>query len=498
MPARSERQPNAAPAPAPGWVNRSGGSARPQEDDFRSHLATADVRGRRIWLYPRKPQGRYTRARRRLSALLLVVLFVGPFVTIDGNPLFMMNVVERRFSVLGQVFWPQDAAIFALGLLLFLTAIAVFTMAFGRLWCGWTCPQTVFMEMVFRPIEHWIEGDGPRQRAWDAGAWTASKIAKKLLKHAIFLGLSFLTGNIFLAYILGGKAWWELVTDDPRRHWTGLGFMGLFTLAFYGVFARFREQACTFICPYGRFQSVLLDEHSLVVAYDYRRGERRGRWRRHQTPAQRTAAGLGDCIDCRRCVEVCPTGVDIRNGTQMECVHCTACMDACDAVMDRIGRPRGLIRYASLNGIERGERLRVTPRMLLYSGILAALSVALGVILVTRSPVDVTVLRAPGSLFQSTPEGRISNLYQLKIINKTSEPMTVELRLEEPAGRLTVFGAPLQVQPAELLQTSVLLELEPMHLVSSRLPVRLGIYHQGRLLDTVGTTFLGPTGAASR
>ncbi len=498
MPARSERQPDVAPAAASGWAGQPGESARLRKDDFRSHLATADVRGRRIWLYPRKPQGRYTRARRRLSALLLAVLFVGPFVTIDGNPLFMMNVVERRFSILGQIFWPQDAAIFALGLLLFMTAIAVFTMAFGRLWCGWTCPQTVFMEMVFRPIEHWIEGDGPRQRAWNAAPWTLSKIAKKLLKHGIFLGLSFLISNVFLAYIIGGRAWWELVTDDPRKHWTGLGFMGLFTLAFYGVFARFREQACTFICPYGRFQSVLLDEHSLVVAYDYRRGERRGRWRRHQTPAQRTAAGLGDCIDCRRCVEVCPTGVDIRNGTQMECVHCTACMDACDAVMDRIGRPRGLIRYASLNGIERGERLRVTPRMLLYSGILTALSVALGVILVTRSPVDVTVLRAPGSLPQSTPEGHISNLYQLKIINKTSEPMTVELRLEEPAGRLTVFGAPLLVQPAELLQTSVLLELKPEHLVSSRLPVRLGIYHQGRLLDTVGTTFLGPTGATSR
>lgn len=465
---------------------------RPSALDFRSHLATADVRGRRIWLYPRKPQGRYTRARRWVSALLLLVLALGPFVTIDGHPLLMLNVVERRFSILGRVFWPQDAAVFALGLLLFFTAIAVFTMAFGRLWCGWACPQTVFMEMVFRPIEYWIEGDAPEQRALNAAPWTLRKVAKKAAKHGIFLFVSFLIGNLFLAYILGGGAWWALVTDDPRRHLTGLSFMVLFTLVFYGVFARFREQACTFICPYGRFQSVLLDEHSIVVAYDYKRGERRGRWRRDQTPAQRAAEGLGDCIDCGRCVEVCPTGVDIRNGTQMECVHCTACMDACDAVMDRIGRPRGLIRYASLNGIERGERLRLTPRMLLYSAVLVGLLCALGGILATRSPVDVTLLRAPGSLFQRTPEGRISNLYQLKIVNKTSAPMPVELRLEEPAGRLTVFGSPLQVPAADLLETSVLVELEPDQIVASPLSIKVGVYQPGRRLSTIRTAFLGP------
>jgi cytochrome c oxidase accessory protein FixG len=261
--------------------------------DFRDHLATADERGRRIWLYPRKPRGRYTRARRVVSVFLLAFLFAGPFITIGGDPLLMLNVVERRFSVLGQVLWPQDAAILALGLLLFFNAIAVFTAAFGRLWCGWTCPQTVFMEMVFRPIEYCIEGDGPEQRALNAAPWTVRKVLKKVAKHAVFLVLSFVIGNTFLAYILGGRAWWELVTDDPCRHLTGLGFMVLFTLVFYGVFARFREQACTFICPCGRFQSVLLDEHSIVVAYDYKRGERLGRWRRDQTPAERRAAGLG-------------------------------------------------------------------------------------------------------------------------------------------------------------------------------------------------------------
>jgi len=304
--------------------------AKPDWSDFRDHLSTADQEGRRQWLYPKRPRGRYYRARSWLSYLLLAVMFAGPFIKINGNPLLMINVVERKFSVLGAIFWPQDNLVFALGLLLFLMGIAVFTAAFGRLWCGWTCPQTVLMEMVFRKIEYWIEGDAGRQRALDRASWSGEKLLKKGAKHAIFLALSFVIGNTLLAYIIGVDALWVLVTDDPRRHLAGLGFMVLFTLVFYGIFARFREQACTFICPYGRLQSTLLDENTIVVAYDYRRGERRERWRRREGAEVRRARQVGDCIDCHNCVTICPTGIDIRNGTQMECVNCTACIDACD------------------------------------------------------------------------------------------------------------------------------------------------------------------------
>lgn len=459
--------------------------------DFRDRLSTADQEGRRMWLYPKKPKGRFTDARRWLSYVLIAVMFGGPFIHINGNPLLMMNVVERKFSILGQMFWPQDGAILALGLLLFFVGIAVFTAAFGRLWCGWTCPQTVMMEMVFRPIEYAIEGDSHEQRALAKAPWSVSKLGKKLLKHGLFFAISFVIGNTLLAYIIGLDALKTIVTDDPRNHLTGLGFMLLFTLVFYAIFARFREQACTFICPYGRLQSVLLDDNSIVVAYDHKRGEKRGKLRRQESVAERQAAGQGDCIDCQQCVVVCPTGIDIRNGTQMECVHCTACMDACDAVMDKVGRPRGLIRYASLNGIERGERLRVTPRIVIYSIVLLALTSGLAALLLTRSDVDATLLRSPGALFQQSADGQFSNLYQLKLVNKSTRDVEVELRLESPEGKLTVFGE-ARVPAQQLHQTSVLIELPPAALKSRTTHVRVGVYRDGRRVNLIKTSFIGP------
>lgn len=466
--------------------------------DFRDHLGTADQEGRRLWIYAKSPKGRFTDARRWLSYLLIAVMFAGPFIHIRGNPLLLMNLVERKFSILGQVFWPQDGAILAFGLLLFLTGIAVFTAAFGRLWCGWTCPQTVMMEMVFRRIEYALEGDAHAQRALAKAPWTARKLAKKLTKHGLFLALSFVIGNTLLAYLIGSDQLFRIITDDPRQHLEGLGFMALFTLVFYAIFARFREQACTFICPYGRLQSVLLDENSIVVAYDHKRGEKRGKLRRSQTHAQRQAAGQGDCIECRQCVVVCPTGIDIRDGTQMECVHCTACIDACDSVMDKVGRPRGLIRYASLNGIERAEKLRVTPRLVTYCAILLALGCGLAALLLTRSDVDVTLLRMPGALFQQAAEGRISNLYQLKLVNKTTHDLPVELRLEQPAdGRLTVFG-PTRVAAQQLLQSSVLVELAPAQFPAGTAEVVVGAYVEGRRLSRFKTGFIGPRDGTAR
>ncbi len=459
--------------------------------DYRDHLATADKEGRRLWIYARQPQGRYYTARKWVSYLLLALLFAAPFIRIQGNPLLLVNVVERKFSVLGQVFWPQDGFVLALSLLLFLTGIAVFTAAFGRLWCGWTCPQTVLMEMVFRRLEYWIEGDAAAQRALAAAPWDARKWGKKLLKHGVFFGLSFLIGNTLLAYIIGSDALLAIITDHPLNHRVGLTFMLLFTLVFYLIFARFREQACTFICPYGRFQSTLMDENTIVVAYDHRRGERREHLRRGESPEARRARGAGDCIDCRQCVAVCPTGIDIRNGLQMECVHCTACMDACDAIMDKVGRPRGLIRYASLNGIEKGERLRVTPRIVAYSVILLLLGGLLTTVLLTRSEVDASLLRAPGALFHLTPEGRVNNLYLLKLVNKTHRDLPVELRLEEPPGRLVVAGAPLMIPAGQLRQTSVMVELDP-EVARGRREVVVAVYSQERRLDRLRTGFIGP------
>jgi cytochrome c oxidase accessory protein FixG len=463
-------------------------------DDFRDHLATADQEGHRVWLYPRKPHGRFTRYRSWLSYLLIGVMFAGPFVRINGNPLLMINVVERKFSVLGVIFWPQDNLIFALGFLLFLTGIAVFTAAFGRLWCGWTCPQTVMMEMVFRKIEYFIEGDSHQQKALDAAPWTGRKLAKKAAKHLIFLGLSFVIGNTLLAYIIGSQELIKIITDPLGSHLVGLAFMILFTLVFYAIFARFREQACTFICPYGRLQSTLLDENSIVVAYDYKRGEQRGKLRRSESVDDRVARGGGDCVDCHQCVAVCPTGIDIRNGTQMECVNCTACIDACDAVMDKVKRPRGLIRFASLNGIEKGERLRLTPRIIGYCAILGVLGVGLIALLLTRSDVDATLLRAQGGLFQQMPNGRISNLYTLKLTNKTQREMLVALRVASPEeGTVTVLGSKdLSVPGEQQFETSVLLEMPPEALEGRTTPVIVEVYSDGKRIDRIKTSFVGP------
>ncbi len=405
------------------------------------------------------------------------------------NRLLLFDIINRKFIIFGLVFWPQDFHLFVLATISMVVFIVLFTVSLGRLWCGWACPQTIFMEMVFRKIEFWIEGDARKQIALKKAPWTGQKIFKKTLKHFIFYGISFLIGNTFLAYIIGADALFKIMTDPPAEHLAGLLAMIIFSTVFYGVFAFFREQVCTMVCPYGRLQGVLLDPNSIVVAYDFKRGEPRGRFKKQQKRTEN-----GDCVDCHQCVEVCPTGIDIRNGTQLECINCTACIDACNTVMSKLNWPSGLIRYASFNGIDQGTKLRITPRIVGYSTILLILIFVTGFFLLSRTDVETTILRTPGLMYQETENGKISNLYNLKIINKTHESKSIELRLKSPKGEIKIVGGPLLVPDSGMFESAFFVEIPTNNIKFSPIPLYIEIFSGNELLDEVRSSFIGPIG----
>ena len=468
--------------------------------DFRDTLPTADASGGRRWLYPRETTGRFTRWRTVVAVVLLIVLFAGPFVWIDGHPLFLFNVLERRFIFFGVPFWPQDFYLVAFGLIAFIVFVALFTVVYGRVWCGWACPQTIFMEMVFRKIEGWIEGDYNARKRLDASPWTTEKVVKKGLKHGVFFLISFAISNTFLAYIIGRDQWLTLITDDPAQHLAGLSAIVVFTGVFYLVFAWLREIVCTTICPYGRLQGVLLDKNSLIVAYDYIRGEPRGKKHRaegdgpgiYTDPISPGPKPKGDCIDCKLCVQVCPMGIDIRNGTQLECINCTLCIDVCDSVMDKIELPQGLIRMDSQANIEQGKPFRFTARILAYSGVLLILLGIIGFLLVSRPVVDVTVLRAPGQLFQLETGGRVSNLYLVEVVNKTYRTLPVQFRLSRTDAKLR-FVQPLSSVPAgELTKGMFFIDLPEKTIRQNSTPLHIDVLAGSEVVDQIETTFLGP------
>lgn len=461
-----------------------------QDESFRDSLSTVDKQGKRVWIFPKRPFGRFTNYRSYLSYVLLVFLFAGPWIRIDGEPLLLINVLERKFVLFGRVFWPQDFYLFGLAMITGVVFIILFTVVYGRIFCGWICPQTIFMEHVFRKIEYWIEGDWKHQKRLADAPWTAEKIRKRLLKHIIFFLIAFAISNTFLAYIIGSEQLLAIQFANPLNHLAGLGALLAFTIAFYFVFARLREQVCTSICPYGRLQGVMLDKSSIVVAYDYVRGENRGKWRNKE---DRSQANKGDCIDCHQCVDVCPTGIDIRNGTQLECINCTACMDACDHIMDSVDLKRGLIRYASENGIKsRDMRFKWTVRNIAYTAVLAVLLGVMGVLLISRTDVSTTILRTPGLIYQKQEDGRISNLYNFKVINKTNREMTFEFRLLNAQGEVRFVGSNQQIKKQGLAQGSMFVIFDKSELDNKKKPIKIGVFSEGKQIATTKTTFISP------
>jgi len=386
-------------------------------ENFRDTIGTVTAEGKRAWIYPKKPSGRYFNYRTYVSYGLLLFLFLAPFVKVNGHQFLMFNVLERRFIIFGFPFWPQDFHLFVISMISGVIFVALFTVAFGRIFCGWMCPQTIFMEMVFRRIEYWIDGDRGAQIRLKKAPWNATKIRKRLLKWMLFFLISFAIANVFLAYIIGSDRLVRYVIDGPLKHLSTLIPLFIFTAVFYFVFAWFREQVCIIACPYGRLQGVLLDNRSIVVAYDHKRGEGSNGRKKFKKNEDRTALGHGDCIDCFQCVHVCPTGIDIRNGTQLECVNCTACIDECDTIMEKIAKPKGLIRYASEEHINTHSKFKFTARMKGYSAVLFILTGIFIGMLFLRNDLEANILRLPGQLYERKAENIISNVYTFKLVN---------------------------------------------------------------------------------
>jgi cytochrome c oxidase accessory protein FixG len=455
------------------------------DQDFRDSVGTISKEGKRNYLFPQKPFGKLYNLRSYFSYFYLILFFTLPFIKIEGEPMFLFNVLERKFIFFGQVFWPQDFFIFAIGLLTFLVFVILFTVAFGRLFCGWACPQTIFMEMVFRKIEYWIEGDANQQRKLKAMPWNAEKVRKRLTKMISFFLVSFLIANFFLGYIIGIDRVGLMIKEGAFVHFGVFNSLVIFTLIFFFVYYWFREQVCLIVCPYGRLQGVLLDRNSILVAYDYVRGEPRGKL---SDPAE----NKGDCINCSACVRVCPTGIDIRNGTQLECVNCTACIDACDEIMDHISKPKGLIRYASENNIAKKEKTTYTWRLKLYTGVLLLLLSFLAVLLITRDDVSARVLRTPGQMYQKLLDNKISNLYNIKLANKTRRLIHLDLKLENVTGEIKLIN-PVDVPKESYYQTSFFVILKKEMIRKRKTELKIGLYNKGARVETVSAIFIAPS-----
>jgi cytochrome c oxidase accessory protein FixG len=459
------------------------------KESFRDRIATVDEKGKRKWVFAQKPKGRFYNIRSWVSWGFFALFFTLPFIKMNGRPLFLFNIPEAKFIIFGKIFWSQDFFIFGLTMVTFIVFIVLFTAAFGRLFCGWVCPQTIFMEMLFRKVEYVIEGDAAQQKILKAAPWTGTKIRKKLTKHIAFYLLAFIIANFFLAYIIGVDELKKIISEPLGEHIGGFLTILVFSGIFYGVYAFFREQACTVVCPYGRLQSVLLDRNSMIVAYDHKRGEPRGKYKK----APIAELNTGDCIDCFQCVKVCPTGIDIRNGTQMECVGCTACIDACDKMMDAVDKPKGLVRYASENGIAEGKKLRYTGRMKLYTVLLLILAGILTILLVTRKDIGGTIVRAKGQLYQERGTDSLSNLYTIKVVNKTMNDIPLTLRLEDAPGRIIeAEGKEILVRKEEQGKGTFFIVLPRNYISKRKTKVTVALYQGDKKITTISTNFMGP------
>ena len=466
----------------------------PKNEQFRDSIGTINKDGKRSWVYPKKPSGRFFKYRSYVSYFLLVFLLSAPFIKINGNQFLLFNVLDRKFNIFGFPFWPQDFHLLVVSMIIGVFFVILFTVVFGRIFCGWICPQTIFLEMVFRKIEYWIDGDRGKQIRLSKQPWNAEKIKKRVLKWIVFFIISFIIANVFLAYLIGGDVLIDYITGPPFDNVNTLISLLIFTGVFYFIFAWFREQVCIIACPYGRLQGVLLDNKTINVAYDFVRGEKEEGRAKFKKNEDRAASGKGDCIDCFQCVHVCPTGIDIRNGTQLECVNCTACIDECDDMMEAVGLPKGLIRYASEDHIEKKAPFVFSARIKGYSAVLFILIGMLIGMLFLRNDVEATILRLPGQLYEHKEGNIISNVYTFKVINKTSQEIeNVSYKLLSHKGTIElVTHKDFEVPKQGSAEGTLFIEILSSLLKKDKIKLEIGVFSNDKLIETTTTNFLGP------
>ncbi len=453
------------------------------DEEFRNRHSTIDVEGKRNWVYAIQPKGILYKYRSWLSYFYLILFVSLPFIKLDGNPMFQFNFLEGEFIFFGTLFTPQDFIMFGIGMLIFILFIIIFTLIYGRIFCGWICPQTIFMEMVFRKIEYWIEGNGNKQKLNNSKNWTTELYIRKTIKHIIFLAISFGISNIFLSYIIGVDQLYQMIREPVSIHLVGFVTMIFFTLAFYAVYAFIREIVCTVICPYGRLQGVLLDKNSIIVAYNYLRGEPRDK--------KKDNDGAGDCIDCGMCVNVCPTNIDIRNGTQLECINCTACIDACNMMMKNVGRPPELITFASENSIATGKKFEFTYRIKSYTALLGILMVLLTILIVTRTTFDSTIMRVPGQTLQENVDGTISNLYRIKVTNKSNKTLAYQMVATNPFVKIERIGVRIDsLRGRQLAEETFFLKILPSNVNKRKVDFEILLMNGDKVMEKKSAIFI--------
>lgn len=456
-------------------------------EHYGNKISTVDNEGKRKWIYAFQPKGKFYKYRSWLSWFYIIVFFGMPFIKINGNPIFLFNIPEGKFSIFGQLFLPQDFVILGIAMLLGIVFVIVFTLLFGRVFCGWICPQTIFMEMVFRKIEYMIEGPAHVQmKMARQKVKPKSFYVKRVFKHILFFVLSFVIANTFLSYIIGVDALIEIVKAPVSQHLVGFIALLIFTTVFYFVYAYVREIVCTVICPYGRLQSVLMDKNSMAVAYNYNRGEPRGKKRKGNDD-------LGDCIDCGMCVNVCHTGIDIRDGLQMECVGCTACIDACDDMMIRVGKPTGLITFATENQLENntvGEKTFDLRKKLMVT-LLIVLTAAFTALLISRSIFDSTVMRVPGQLYQENADGTVTNLYKIKLVSKSAKTLPYHLSVKEENAEIIYVGQQLDsLRTGEHMEETFFIKIPQEKIKSRKENIHIQIMSDDKIIQTKKVSFL--------